>query len=249
MGPEFLARGRSRTDAFAFYRPLTLPNFLDSKKPGKSTVSHSRRPYTIYGGSGGSSSSSVVHGHDFKPSRGSSGGGLSGYSYGTGGGPHADDYHDGQLSPYHSPPVTGPKSFVSVSSDLGEDVADGAYNVDHAPNGYDYYSSGDRSGYRSPSYDYAGNHDRALPSGRYETDDYRSPGPDDENVYPRFGHEYSANDGAEKSSPYYPSNLYGDYSEPSSTSVQSSRRSNIDGGGKSPRKQKAFWRMSYVQNI
>lgn len=50
-------------------------------------------------------------------------------------------------------------------------------------------------------------------------------------------------------SPYYPSN----YDEPSPTSVQSTRHDGDDDDGNEdgtrPRKQKAFWRMSYVQNV
>lgn len=243
-----------------------MPNFLDSKKPVKpNRYGASKSPYAhrpSYGGSkgyGGSGPTSLPGlGHDFKPSRGVSGGGggggSAGYSYSSGiPSKGFDDYNDGPS--YRSPSSAGPSSFVSVSSSTGEDDPDGIINIDHGTAAGDGYDPADdhRYRYRQPTSSPKG-------SGRYEDPlhplrDYHSTAHDGEDMYVRPRHEYRSKGRASKSpaapsSPYYRPPHFDDYGEPSSTSVQSKRPSTWDerndgGGGKG----KAYWSMSYVQNF
>jgi len=206
-----------------------LPNYLDSKKPVKSSKygaskapSYPRPPaFNSYGNGGSGSASPLVHGHDFVPLRGG-GSSATGYSYGVGGGLQSDgefdDYRD-VPSPYSGRPSSGgsggPKSFVSMTrSNADESDPGDVFNIDHG-----------HGAVRGPSRDYRGyssaDHD-------YEEDTFRGHGP--AKSVPK--------------SPYYYRS--GDYAhEPSSTSVQS-RIHDADG---KPQKSKAYWRMSYVQDI
>jgi hypothetical protein len=216
-----------------------LPNFLDSKKPVKSSKYgasktpkyHPPRPssYKSYGSGSSSGASPLLHGHDFVPQRGGSGGSFggagggssaAGYSYGVGGSKQSDgefdDYRD-VPSPYsgHSSSVSGggPKSFVSMTrSNSDETDPRDIININHGQGSYDVVEG--------PSRDYRG-YD-------YEDDTYH-------------GH------GTAKSlpkSPYFYRG--GDFAyEPSSTSVQSRLH---DADDKSP-KSKAYWSMSYVQDV
>lgn len=209
------------------------------------------------------------HGHDFTPIRG--GGGSAGYSYSSS--PDGDnrynsydDYHDGP-SPVFNQYSTGPKSFVSVSSHLSgdEDPEGGVINIDH---GRDYDSTVDRpQGYPSPSsknspsysggggksgrYDYHRAADTSRPSRNYH-----STGHDAGDAYPRPRQGYQTKETSAPSlapsSPYY---SYGeDSNEPSPTSIESRLAKNGNPGnsgrgvGKDP-KSKAYWRMSYTQNV
>jgi len=221
-----------------------LPNYLDSKKPVKSSKygaskapSYPRPPaFNSYGSGGSSSASPLLHGHDFVPLRGKGSGGgaggfgggssATGYSYGVGSGLQSDgdfdDYRD-VPSPYSSRPLPGgsggPKSFVSMTrSNLDESDPGDVFNIDHGRGLYE--------GVKGPPRDYRGyssaDHD-------YEDDTYRGHGPTKSTV--------------PKSPYYYRSSDYAH--EPSSTSVQS-RIHDVDG---KPPKSKAYWRMSYVQDI
>ncbi|XP_025192930.1 peroxidasin homolog [Melanaphis sacchari] len=226
------------------HRPLTLPNFLDSKKPVKSNKygapkapTYHPRPfgYKNHGSGSSSSSSSALHGHDFVPLRGgSSGGGFGGvrggspaskYSYGVGGGKQTDgefdDYHD-IPSPYSGRPLSnsdeGPKSFVSMTRSNSDDVdpAD-VYNINHGQGSYDVVEDTPR--------DYHGH--------------FSADSDDEDDAY----HGHGSSKSLPKSPYFYRS---GDYAyEPSSTSVQSRLH---DADDKSP-KSKAYWRMSYVQDV
>jgi len=218
---------------------------LDSKKPVKSSKygaskapSYPRPPAINSYGSGGSSGASpLLHGHDFVPMRGGSNGGgiggvgggssAAGYSYGVGGGLQSedefDDYRD-VPSPYSSHPLSGgsggPKSFVSMTRSNSDESDPGdIINIDHGRGAYDVVEG--------PSRDYRGyssaDHDD-------EEDAYRSHGPT--KSVPKSPYFYRSTDYAH---------------EPSSTSVQS-RIHDVDVDGKPP-KSKAYWRMSYVQDI
>lgn len=228
---------------FIYHRPLTLPNYLDSKKPIKSSKygaskapSYPRPPaFKGYGSGSGSGASPLLHGHDFVPLRGgSSGGGIrgvggasSGYSYGVGSGLQSDgefdDYRD-LPSPYSGRPFSGgrggPKSFVSMTRSNSDEADSGdVINIDHGRGTYDVVEgpSRDYHGYLSADHD-------------DEDDTYRGHGP---------------SKSVPKSPYFYRS---GDYAhEPSSTSVQS-RIHDIDAEGKPP-KSKAYWSMSYVQDV
>uniref|UniRef100_A0A2S2QBX3 Uncharacterized protein n=1 Tax=Sipha flava TaxID=143950 RepID=A0A2S2QBX3_9HEMI len=239
------------------HRPLTLPNFLDSKKPAKSSRYGApyKKPYARpsnyrSGGFGNgpppppssSSSSLPVHGHDFVPLRGT---GAGGYSYGTGlPGKNFDDYHDGPSSYHHSSSSDGPKSFVSMSSNLNEDDLDGVINIDH---GRAYDPSSDDRRYR-PSSPYG-----AQSSSHYRSGDplhplrnYHASDHQNEHMYDRLRQEYqrkSSVNPVASLSPYF--QHYNDYNEPSSTSVQS-RRYDVDADGGDDGK-KAYWSMSYTQ--
>ncbi|XP_015365016.1 PREDICTED: uncharacterized protein LOC107162575 [Diuraphis noxia] len=225
------------------HRPLTLPNYLDSKKPVKSSKygaskapSYPRPPaFNSYGNGGSSSASPLLHSHDFVPLRGKGNGGgtggfgggnsATGYSYGVVEGLQSDgdfdDYRD-VPSPYLSRPLLGggdgPKSFVSMTRSNSDEADPGdVFNIDHGRGSY--------GGVKGPPRDHRGyssaDHD-------YEDDTYR-------------GHEPAK---SVPISPYYYRS--GDYAhEPSSTSVQSKIH---DTDGKPP-KSKAYWRMSYVQDI
>lgn len=245
---------------FTCHRPLTLPNFLDTKKPVKSSKYSApfKKPYVrppkfhsnSFGSDGPSSSSSLpVHGHDFMPLRGSSGG-AAGYSYGTGlPNKNFDDYHDGPSS-YHVPSSDGPKSFVSMSSNLDEDEPDEVINIDHG-RAYDpsddqryQHSSSSPYGAKSSSH-YQSSGDPLHPLRNYHASDH-----DNEHMYDRLRQEYQRKSSANPAvplSPYFQS--HGDYNEPSSTSVQSRRHDiDADGGGDKLDNKKAYWSMSYTQD-
>lgn len=191
-------------------------------------------PNSYGGGSSGPPPSNPVHGHDFTPLRGSSDGGSSGYSYGTGfSNQNFDDYYDGP----------GPKSFVSVSSNLDDGEPEGVLNINH---GYGYGPSDDRP-HRQSSASYG-----IRSSGHYESDDplhplrdYHSTNHDNEDMYARLRQEYETK-GSSKSSPYFPN--YGDYQESSPNSVLISKQYSDDNSG-SPQRKKAYWSMSYVQDV
>lgn len=208
-------------------------------------------------------------------SYGGGGGGPSaaGYSYGDGPDKYfGGDYQDGP-SPTSSSSYSsaGPKSFVSVSKRLNEYGPDGAViNVDH---GYGY-DTDDRRGpsypYRSPSASGALADDYESSSAADESDPgpsrgYRNPGgyhpaandgddDDDDHhksdVYSRIRQSKSS---PMPSSPYFPSVNGGavaetgddDYSEPSSTYAEWSKRNRDAGGVKQP----AYWRMSYSRAV
>lgn len=174
------------------------------------------------------------------PLRGSSGG----YSYGTGSSnKHFDDYHDGPSS-YHSS-SDGPKSFVSMSSNLNEDDLDEVINIDHgrAPDPSEdqrYYSSSSPYGAKSSSHYQSS--DPLHPLRNYHASDH-----DNEHMYDRLRQEYQRKSSVNpvvSLSPYF--QHYNDYNEPSSTSVQS-RRHDFDTDGDSDKK-KAYWSMSYTQS-
>lgn len=206
---------------------------------------------------------------------GGGGGGPSaaGYSYGDGPDKYfGGDYQDGP-SPTSSSSYSsaGPKSFVSVSKRLNEYGPDGAViNVDH---GYGY-DTDDRRGpsypYRSPSAsgaladDYESSSAAADESDPGPSRGYRNPG------YPAANdgddgdhHHHHKSDAYSRirqsksspmpSSPYFPSVNSGavaetgddDYSEPSSTYTEWSKRNRDAGGVKQP----AYWRMSYSRAV
>lgn len=223
------------------HRPLTLPNYLDSKKPVKSSKygaskapSYPRPPtFNSYGSGGSSGASPLLHGHDFVPIRGGGIGGVgggsssAGYSYGVGSGLQSDgefdDYRD-VPSPYSGRPLSGgsggSKSFVSMTRSNSDESDHGdVINIDHGRGAYDVVEG--------PSRDYRG----------YSSTDHD----DEENTY----HGHGPSRSVPKSPYFYRSTDYAH--EPSSTSVQS-RIHEIDVDGKPP-KSKAYWRMSYVQDI
>lgn len=240
-------------------RPLTLPNFLDSKKPFKSSDKYGggyKSPYVrpsgyepnsyddgSYGGPS-PSSNPAVHGHGFtQPQRGISNGDdySAGYSYDTRvpTNQNFDDYHD----------VPGPKSFVSVSGHSDDGEPGDVLNVNH---GYAYdYSPDDRTPpHRQSSVSYG-----VRSPGRYESDDplhplrdYHSTGHDgEEDMYAKLRQEYRT-EGSEMSSPYFTNGGGGEYHEPSPTSVQQSKRYG-DGSSDKPQRKKAYWSMSYVRDV
>lgn len=227
---------------------MTLPNYLDAKKPSKShkykPPAYSSRPSNSYG-----SGLSSVHGHDFKPFRGGSGS----YSYSAGLPPrkHFDDYHDGPSSspyhdrlssPYHHYPTSssdGPKSYVSMSTNLNDDDSDGVIAIDHGRGGDEEDAS---DNYRHQS-------DPLHPLRGYHASDHDH----DHDMYARLRQEYQKKSGKSSLSPYF--QQHGDYNyEPSSVYSRRHEASSDDDGddgadegdGKSPRK-KAYWRMSFVQ--
>lgn len=225
------------------YRPLTLPNFLTSKKPVKSGKYGASKPPVRLPGYGSYSvgngpSSSPVHEHDFTPSRGPSN--SAGYSYGTSN--NYDDYNDGPS--YHHSSSTGPQSFVSMSSNFDEGEPEGMININHG-SGYDSsdyqkYPYQPSSSKVSPSYNSgrsSGNYDPLHP-----LRNYHSTGHDNEDMYTKLREEYQTKRSGGSKSPYY-HQYSNDYNEPSSSSVQSSLHEN----GEKPPKKKAYWRMSYVQ--
>lgn len=230
---------------------------MDSKKPtrpSKYSAPYKKsyaRPSSNYHsnsfGHDGPSSSLPVHGHDFTPLRGSSGG-PAGFSYGAGPpSKHFDDYPDGPASYHHS--SDGPKSFVSMSSNLDEDEPDEVINIDH---GRAYDPADDQRYHSPPSSPYG-----AKTSGHYQSSDplhplrnYHASDHDNEHMYNRLRQEYQRKSSANRavpSSPYFPH--YSDYNEPSSTSVQSRRHDvGTDGDGDKLDKKKATWSMSYTQS-
>lgn len=241
-------------------RPLTLPNFLDSKKTSSKpkTPYGPSKPYTrpppAYGHSTG-----PAHSHDFTPFRGGGGGGSAGYSsrplssykYNS-----YDDYHDdgGSYDRHRSFRPNGggggPKSFVSMSN-LDEDESDDVINIDHAAALYEPGKAGTPSyggeGTSAPSpYRGGGPLDGADPL--HPLRDYHSTGHDDEHMYAKLRHEYQTKSArpSKLSSPYYPQHQSDFLHEPSSPSVHSTRPVTDD--REKPTKQKAYWRMSYVQN-
>jgi len=245
------------------YRPLTLPNYLDSKKPVKShKPSYYARPASSSYGSQSYGDGGSAHGHDFIPLRGSSdygGDDAAGYSYGVGApNKYFGDYQDGPPPPpptssssYHT---AGPKSFVSVSSRLKEYAPDGAViNVHH---GYGY-DTADDGRYRHRPYH--------APAADYESDesgdplhplrDYHSTAHDDEDMYARLRHEYQSkarkSPALPASSPYFVSARGAggddDYGEPSSSRAEWTRQRDVD--GQAPKKQQAYWRMSFTQDV
>lgn len=271
----------------ALNRPLTLPNFLDSKRPVKSHKPsyHGRPAPGSYYGSydyGGS-----AHGHDFTPLRGERagsyrGGGAddpSGYSYGA-----SDKYFGGDYGSRGPPPpptpssssyyTAGPKSFVSVSSRLKEYAPDGAaIDVDH---GYGYdtaaYDDDDDGG----RYRYRGGGTGGGPTdpraADYESADVESAGGGDPALHPSRDFRSRHHDGEHHidgayppaSSPYFVTArggaAYGgggggggddDYGEPSSSRAEWTGGRRDDGGRGAPvkRPQKAYWRMSYTQDV
>lgn len=165
-----------------------------------------------------------------------------GYSYGGGGGnQHFDDYHDG-------PSSTGPKSFVSVSNRLnGEGGPDGVINIDHQA-----YAGPAPRPYRGDT----GGADDYEPDPLHPLRDYHATGHDDEDMYVRLRHEYQSKARAQPS-PYFRDYGY----EPSSNAPvrstghrdQRSRHGGGGGGGGvgngGARESKAYWRMSYVQDV
>lgn len=227
--------------AVIFYRPLTLPNFLNIKRPKKpvkyNKYGESKSPYvhsSEYGSYNYHGRPSPVH--DFTPMRGNSGGGGStGYSFTIGGGESGvelpvkdfDDYNDN--GGRHYSPYTRPKSFVSVSSNnANEDESDGVINIDH-----------------SRGYDPAGDNHYYDESANGPSRDYQYS--DDNDVHTKYRREYQTDDLPVAKSPYFYHQYRSDYNEPSSTSmVQSTHYDDT----KTPQKKKsAYWRMSYVQNV
>lgn len=232
-------------------RPLTLPNFLNSKKPFKSNKygNEYKSPYVrpssyspnSHDGSRYSSGpfpslNPAVNGHDFTPLRGNSGSDSAGYSYSTGlSNQNFDDYHDGP----------GPKSFVSVSTNLDNGGPEGVLNINH---GYGYdYSSDDQTPHRQSlaSYDVRSPDQYESTDPLHSLHNYHSTTHEDEDLYGKLKQEYDTR-GGEKSSPYFPN--YGDYQESLPTSIQPSKQYSDERNDKAQRK-KAYWSMSYVQNI
>ncbi|KAF0766189.1 peroxidase-like [Aphis craccivora] len=229
------------------HRPLTLPNYLDSKKPVKSSkYGASKKPkyhprpfgYKGYGSGSSSGASSQLHDHDFVPLRGGgsgasfggTGGGspAAGYSYGVGGGKYSDgefdDYHD-VPSPYSGLPLSdsgrGPKSFVSMTRSNSDEADHGdIININHGHGSYDVHEG--------PSRDYRG----------YSSADHD----DEDDTY----HDHRITKSSPKSPYFYRGSDYA--YEPSSTSIQSTQSRLQDAQDKPP-KSKAYWRMSYVQDI
>lgn len=224
------------------FRPLTLPNFLTSKKPVKSGKYGASKPpvrlpgYGSYS-TGNGPSSAPVHEHDFTPSRGPSS--SAGYSYGTNN--NYDDYHDGPS--YHHSSSTGPQSFVSMSSNFDEGEPEGMININHGSG----YNSNDyqKYNYQPSSSKISSSYNSGRSSGHYDPlhplRNYHSTGHDNEDMYTKLRQEYETKSRGTKS-PYY-HQYSNDYNEPSSTSVQSSLQNNAE----KPPKKKAYWRMSYVQ--
>lgn len=181
-----------------------------------------------------------------------------------------DDYHDGPpTSSYYNQfsSSDGPKSFVAVSGHLsGDDDPDGGViNINH---GNDYDSASDRpqaphhlpsSSKNSASYKSGG----GGISGRYDyqhriTDplhplrNYHSIEHNNEDMYTKLRQEYQTKRAKPTvSSPVSPHYSYNDdFNEPSPTSIELRHvKSDNSGSGDKAPKSKAYWRMSYTQNV